>query len=453
MASKVSLNKCWGCGKEEDKQNNVTLRTCSKCIQLKIVPLLFCSDECLNESWPRHKELHKTVKQSRGGISALQATEDEVKEMKRCSKTRKKAEKSGSPMPGFNYRGKNGDKYEKILYEAQSKMMKMNFSGAKKKFLEAINLDVRLPEAYGGLGTSLMGSGQRKEAYSYIEQALERWAYVILTGKLGDEMISKKRRDDWAFSHWALLIQCLLEDLMQPANTSFPINESKFYCQDSIMKIVTKVLLQYFKGRTKSQNELDCEMYSLQLLTNFHAFALSRIFSAGRFNLDLDGTSMNIPADTPLDDIEAASKLLREAAEIKIENFIPGRLLNQPEILRLIADQLTENRAARVLHSRPTDPCNSPPSYYVGCWVIVHGLQSEAGQRLNRKLGMVAKVRDRLAVQIGGIGEDPKSVRPQNCYIIPMADKEIALVACLSDSSKWDYLQPKVQGYLAGMPS
>ena len=46
---------CWGCGRTDGAAH---FKACSKCKQLKLVPCLFCSKECLRSNWPRHKAWH-----------------------------------------------------------------------------------------------------------------------------------------------------------------------------------------------------------------------------------------------------------------------------------------------------------------------------------------------------------------------------------------------------------
>ena len=48
---------CWGCGLEPPTGTH--FKRCPTCVDLKLPPAPFCSEECQAEHWPRHKQLHK----------------------------------------------------------------------------------------------------------------------------------------------------------------------------------------------------------------------------------------------------------------------------------------------------------------------------------------------------------------------------------------------------------
>ncbi len=77
-------------------------------------------------------------------------------------------------------------------------------------------------------------------------------------------------------------------------------------------------------------------------------------------------------------------------------------------------------------------------------------IQHNSSTLLNKKLGLVTSANQnqgRLAVQIDGFDE-PKSLKTQNLMVIPMADKDVALISCLSDRSQWTCMQPTLEKYL-----
>ena len=53
---------CWGCGLEPP--TGAHFRRCPTCVDLKLPPAPFCSEECQAEHWPRHKQLHKLTTKS-----------------------------------------------------------------------------------------------------------------------------------------------------------------------------------------------------------------------------------------------------------------------------------------------------------------------------------------------------------------------------------------------------
>lgn len=52
--------KCQGCGKAAPK--GVKFLSCPKCVELRIHPNEFCSQQCFASSWSEHKSIHQVMR-------------------------------------------------------------------------------------------------------------------------------------------------------------------------------------------------------------------------------------------------------------------------------------------------------------------------------------------------------------------------------------------------------
>ena len=55
--SVLATRPCWGCGRTCPPGE--TFGACPRCIEEKLVACTFCTVECLNAHWPRHKKWHR----------------------------------------------------------------------------------------------------------------------------------------------------------------------------------------------------------------------------------------------------------------------------------------------------------------------------------------------------------------------------------------------------------
>ncbi len=135
-------------------------------------------------------------------------------------------------------------------------------------------------------------------------------------------------------------------------------------------------------------------------------------------------------------DIEGALEYLRKASMIEGGKF-------DPDIMKCMKDNMVEY--SKTVKSTPL---NTTP-FYKGCFVIIVGLTSSVGRKMNEKVGIVNTSRskdDRYGIEIDGI-DKPKSIKAENLIVLtldgdPMrSDFDIALVSCMSSEDRWRYLR------------
>jgi len=445
MPSSYGLT-CWGCKKEANEigPNPVILRKCPTCVKLGLVACFFCSQTCFKEAWPRHKEYHKRSRDAKVAMEAVSATDEEVAKnkvtSKRLGQQLKESKSSAASSTGTPTRnsGNISLQYKKLNFDGHSLLMKLEYAPANRKFRKALKLDPRLPDAYAGLACSSIGSFQTAEAMSYLEQAIDKFAYAALTGKNGDENVGCQ----WGLEHWAENVFFLIEQLSNYGGGTHQCNKTKWYGQDVLMKKISKVVLEIFQpqydpnhNQGRRQDDLSGERYKLQKMVDMRANILCGMLQGGIYKVILTP-----PLETPLEDFEEAIKLMRYAARIEPEESVieacrknGGAGILEPAELHAMADQLESVQRQR--HYFPT-----PSLFYIGCLIVVRGLQSVAGQALNQKVGVVRILGDRLGVELEGVEGGTKSIKPQNLKIIPLDDKEIALMSCLSEEARWEIL-------------
>ena len=149
----------------------------------------------------------------------------------------------------------------------------------------------------------------------------------------------------------------------------------------------------------------------------------------------------DIPKDRTVEDLEEAAASFNAAATEcdKIAETLHFSNMGDKKVCEQLVVIITGN-AQRM---KAEGSQNKSP-FFEGCWVVVFGLTSPAGQLLNKKLGLVTnanRIQGRLAVQIDGF-EEPKN---KKLMVIPMAVKDVVLIACLSDRSQWTCMEPTLE--------
>ena len=153
----------------------------------------------------------------------------------------------------------------------------------------------------------------------------------------------------------------------------------------------------------------------------------------------------DIPKDRTVEDLEEAAASFNAAATLEEEECdkIAETLHFSNMGDKKVCEQLVVIITGNAQRMKAEGSQNKSP-FFEGCWVVVFGLTSPAGQSLNKKLGLVTnanRIQGRLAVQIDGF-EEPKN---KKLMVIPMAVKDVVLIACLSDRSQWTCMEPTLE--------
>ena len=150
--------RCWGC--EAKPEAGTAFKQCERCVDEGLFPARFCSSECLQQHWPRHKQWHKEQKiraKVRASRMAVIAPSYE--------KVASDAEAEGTPI---------GTTYATGMRE----MADAQYKQAAKSFRKVIDLDPSNGSAWHSLGQSLSRSGES----SLAAQAYLRASELYKTG-------------------------------------------------------------------------------------------------------------------------------------------------------------------------------------------------------------------------------------------------------------------------------
>ena len=455
------LKVCWGCNRKEEK-GQAPFRNCSKCVELKVLPSLFCSNECLRENWPRHKAWHKELTSSVDAVQWCRGTEEGIEIMKKMSD-----EQDTNTTNGI---------YAKLCIDGNKLMHSMNFDEARRKFRKAQKLDPRLPDAYGYIGCLYAVSRQFEEAMTSMEGGVERWAFVAVTGKYGDgdfdvafgsiQLKTKAAQQQWAIGQFVEILYSLL-DQFTSRQEGLARKKPNWYRRDAVLKRVTRFLVGALCESLSATKKICGQdetgvLNKLIMAQTWHAHVLAGSIKNGVLDASNNGlldanisVCTDLPKDRTMEDLEEAAASFNAAAIIEEDyaKLVLARhglnTAGDKEMFQAYAASVTWN-AERMKAGLSQ---NKSP-FYEGCWVVVFGLTSSAGQSLNKKLGLVTNANQnqgRLTVQIDGLDE-PKSLKTQNLMVIPMDDKDVALISCLPDKSQWTCMKPTLKKHLHRIP-
>lgn len=154
-------DQCWGCGAQAAPGKKFS--ECTKCIEKKIDPCLFCSKECFALHWPRHLQWHK--QQKKFGALAKDTVPKQDGEL---------------VLQGAELAQQLGDEhlslFTKACYLCDNEH---DYKGAVKLFRKAIAIDPQHAEQYYCLGLALQRSNDLKGAAESFVIAVERYEITL----------------------------------------------------------------------------------------------------------------------------------------------------------------------------------------------------------------------------------------------------------------------------------
>ncbi len=443
--TKKPVKKCWGCGKKEVKGEK-KFRQCQKCVELKNVPSLFCSDKCYRENWARHhREVHKEKYK-------LQAANENM-------------EAYGQSMENID-RLINQDHiglYLRLILEGQKSRMLGDFVDCKKKLRKAQKMYPKLPTAYGELGSAYAVSGQHEAGLTLMEAGIERWAYFCITGQYGDEnkyknvsVKERARQLDIALDGFTSVACDYIDVLFH--KVEFRYKKPAWFCNDFILLRVIEVIKDVYKSKiieTKGTEEEGsyAEQYTLRKLNIWQGYILIGAMHNGRWDNDM----LSEPLETrTAKHIRQAAECFETADSMKVEDMVKEyHKLSGISYYDYESD--AHGELVKLLKEFTPVRESIPPRssrFFEGSFAIIFGLSSADGERLNKKLGIVKTSpsdEGRLGVLVDGFDE-PKSLQERNLMLLPLPERDIALVSCMSIEAQWKYLRPIAESYAARLP-
>lgn len=416
MKPPILVTSCWGCGVEQG--DGERFKQCPKCVEYKLVPAKFCSNQCFHSSWRRHKVWHteqaRTIIQSANlqgpSESALQSL----------------AERS---------------EYDSCLAQASRAMSNADLISARTILQKAIKLDPTRPEAYHNLATCAMASGHRIQTAFYFERSIERWALVALTGVIGGREIEKERHPFWAMEQWSSTIDFLTRDLV-----SEEMKEQKkpeWFQNDGLLKLVTAIALK----------SCDSE-YSVKKkarLSLLRAFAINGIIKDGNFQ-----TNAPIPPDLSSDELLDAAGCFRfVVATARAGNDLG---LRDEDIdaynahIRVCTNLATLKMTEEVNKMSMSRESKRQSVPAVGSWVVCRAAKHKAlpNVHFENSFGQVIgslNTDGMIPVKVQGATADTTvMLSPVNLVQSPQNEQSNALVACLERETQWKFMASIFEG-------
>ncbi|CAB9530056.1 unknown protein [Seminavis robusta] len=392
------------CNKEEP--DGERFEQCPRCHDEGFVPVVFCSQKCFKKSWSEHKKWH----------------EEEAPKRKNLIKSTLQVYTASK---GYYVWAIRSD-YDERIAAALKKIEICDIAGAKKILREALKLDTRRPEAFHQLAGCFDVSSRDSEAIENSAEACKRWAYATLTGKLGDINVCKSVTiDGWANSTF------FLADKFARDNG---LKKPSWWQQDGMLTLAAIL---------DDEQTAPVTIFTMRYI---RAWALSGIISQG-FSQAYMKFELAVPKDrTPEELMEASQqfRLLSESSDSEtVETIDRSGLQSYSEFMM---------KMALIRQSQVQENCTKTPKMHIpGLWMIIHGLTSPSGATMNNKIGHVCMdglEEGRVAVTVDGISA-PKRIRPSNLWKVPFSEADVALISCLEEVDRWEYVRASKEASLA----
>ncbi|GFH47389.1 hypothetical protein CTEN210_03864 [Chaetoceros tenuissimus] len=181
MESTLLQTKCSGCSKLE---NEIKFQACPICIELKMLPSVYCCEECFRADWKTHKKKHD--KFSNEKTKYLERYE--VKPFKEYRKDLKKLTKEEEITP-----------YTQTIMSIELAITAMDYDKAETLCRKAISRFPLLPEPYNEMAIILFNLNEFNDGIHFLEASMEKTCQLLL---LTVENKSNDSDDELLLSHY-----------------------------------------------------------------------------------------------------------------------------------------------------------------------------------------------------------------------------------------------------------
>lgn len=202
MESTILEIKCSGCGKVE-KPNEEKFQACSKCMEIKMLPDMYCSEECFRLDWKTHKKKHREFSAEKA--EHLKASKEEVTFMTSSNRfMRRIGMKNNNKHTHFAY----------MMNAIKTASTRMDYDRAESLCRKAISLYPFVPEPYKELAimklrTNTSSLRARQDAARLLEASMEKTAQLLLNGDTSIRHTSDlKSAKDKSMCDLSFPIQC-----------------------------------------------------------------------------------------------------------------------------------------------------------------------------------------------------------------------------------------------------
>ncbi len=406
---------CWGCDKVQG--DGEKFKNCPLCLEKKITPCRFCSDECFREHWKRHKEWHKSLDRK------LEGRKLGAKEGAMILKSFKEDKRSLE----------QGDNYGSQCIDARMMLSRGNHAKSKKKLKKLIRDEPDRPEAYSFMGSVYLASNQRKEAVHYMESGNERWAIACLSSTIG----TIPYKGLYSYDHWMKNLFNAYVEYMLDASLPKPY----WFDNDASLICIGNAMLSFYE-RPESY-ELIKEHMSRELRDTYvtQAKVLCGTYCRNMRMMDvifLD--NQKAPDERTREDLEKSIEYFTKAIVLTNEKSIDGYFCDQA--FYVFVDQVKAMLRAMSREEKIHISRDDKDFLFAGCWIITCG-STENIPSLNRKVGLITEVdkkNSRFKVKIDKL-ENETFLRAENISKLSMNEKTFALISCLETETRWSYVR------------
>ncbi|GFH47490.1 predicted protein [Chaetoceros tenuissimus] len=489
MQSSILEIKCSRCGKVE-KPNEEKFQACSKCIEIKMLPDMYCSDECFRLDWKTHKKKHREFSAEKA--EHLEASKEEVRFMSSSNR--------------FIKRMKNENKHTQftyMMYAMETARTKMDYDRAESLCRKMISLYPFVPEPYKELAIMKLRTDKssrlsRRDAARLLEVSMEKTAQLLLNGDTSIRHSSElKSLKEKSMSNLSFPVQCreldeklnmmfemIQDDLDNVEEVDSSIFEANWVVSDrkfmAMWLYLSQIMMdkdlhrsiQMFMAPTSESfpyeillehpvpdPDIHFSEFSLhvqQQVDVYNTLVRSGIIYNGLFH---EGLPVLDPNNMGLVLNNRTPEELMIAKEIYMHAFLHGSEIvefynsigishTSDELFVVHPNELLEdylNPIASLLEAgvNEFDPKLSSSPFFDGEWVIAHGLTSDIGKRLNHTAAMVKSDKFNEEGRVAVVFKDggpTKYLKVENLKPAVKENRNYALLVCLPEAEQWKFM-------------
>lgn len=177
METSLLQAKCSGCGKVE---NGTTFKACPTCLELKMLPSVYCCEECFRVDWKTHKKKHNEFADIKSKyVEHLESCKGDPaleKIVSNPKKYRKDVKRMSQDMQMER-------SYSQTLSLIASAMIVMDYNKAENLCRKAIEEFPSNPEPYEKMSHILFQQNELNDAMRFRAVSIEKTCRILLTAE------------------------------------------------------------------------------------------------------------------------------------------------------------------------------------------------------------------------------------------------------------------------------
>lgn len=167
MESALLQTKCGACGKVE---NEIKFQVCPICIELKMLPSVYCCEECFGADWKTHKKKHDEFSNAKTEFLERHPIKKASKESYRKRAKRMTRDSKIEITP-----------YAQLVFSIDLAMDAMDHDTAETLCRKAISRFPSYPEPYEFMTSIYKANDKLEDAMRFLEISMEKTCHLLLT--------------------------------------------------------------------------------------------------------------------------------------------------------------------------------------------------------------------------------------------------------------------------------